>query len=102
MGEQIREGDRLDASLCANKVDDKIIIAEFPHHLAADTAGREWAGDDAVLAAADSQGGKVPMAIVDRLEESRPAHTVGEKEAFSMLQPWYTVPSLHSSAAPTL
>ena len=32
----------------------------------------------------------------------RSAQTVGVKEAFSMLQPWYTVPSAQSSAAPTL
>ena len=48
----------------------KIIPTEFPHHLAADTAGRELSFNDAVLAAADGNGHKIPVSVVDRLEES--------------------------------
>ena len=57
------------AALRRNHVDEKIVAAEFPHHLTAHAAGRERPGDDAVLSAAHGDGGKVPVAVIDRLEE---------------------------------
>ena len=51
-------------------INDEIILAEFPHHLAADTAGRETAGNDTVLAAANSNGHKIPVTVINRLEKS--------------------------------
>ena len=68
VGQQLRKGHGLEAGVM-DQVDYKVIGAEFPHHLAADAAGREGAGDDSVLAAADGDGGKIPVAVVDRLEE---------------------------------
>ena len=50
-------------------MDPEIVLAELPHHLTAHTAGREKALDDTVLAAADSDGGKLPLAVGDGLEE---------------------------------
>ena len=58
-------------------IDEKIILAEFPHHLAADTAGRETAGDDAVLTTADSNGNKVPVTVIDGFEEGGALGAVG-------------------------
>ena len=46
-------------------IDQKIIAAEFPHHLAADAAGRESAGNDAILAAAER--GTAPIGEVRRI-----------------------------------
>ena len=50
------------------KVDDKVIGAEFPHYLTANTAGGERSGDDAILAAAYGDGGKFPVTVVNGLE----------------------------------
>ena len=55
----------------------KIHIAEFPHHLTAYTAGREQTRDDSVLAAADGDGGEIPMAVVDRLENGGALGAIG-------------------------
>ena len=71
-----REAERQDlgqgvgfAALRRDHVNEKIVAAEFPHHLTAHAAGRERPGDDAVLSAAHGDGSKVPVAVVDRLEE---------------------------------
>ena len=71
-----REAERQDlgqgvgfAALRRDHVNEKIVAAEFPHHLTAHAAGRERPGDDAVLSAAHGDGGKVPVSVVDRLEE---------------------------------
>ena len=42
-------------TVLAHHVDPEVILAEFPHDLAADAAGREVVPDDALLAAADEQ-----------------------------------------------
>ena len=41
------------------KVDDKVIGAELPHYLTANTAGREGTGDDAILTAAHGDGDEI-------------------------------------------
>ena len=67
-------------ALFGDHMDLEIIFAEFPHHLAADAAGRERTFDDAVLAAADSDGYEGAVAVVDRLEESGPLSADGGGE----------------------
>ena len=64
-------------ALVVHHVNQEILPAELPHHLAAHTAGREGSGDHPILAAADGDGRKVPVAVIDRLEEGRPLGTVG-------------------------
>ena len=77
VGKQLGEGQFFVASALPYQVNDEIIAAEFPHDLAADTARGECAGDIAVLAAADGDGGKVPLAVVDRLEDGGALGAVG-------------------------
>ena len=60
-----------------NHIDDKIVLAEFPHDLTANTTGRKSAGNDAILAAADRNGHEIPLTIVDCLEEGRALSAVG-------------------------
>ena len=60
-----------------NHVNQEIIITEFPHNLAADPAGRERAGDDTVLTTADSNGQKITVTVINRLEKSSTFRTVG-------------------------
>ena len=65
-------------SVRVHHVNQKIVIAEFPHDLTADTAGREAACDHTILAAADGDGHKIPVAVIDRLEKAvRSAQLVG-------------------------
>ena len=45
-------------------INDKIILAEFPHDLPAHTAGRKSAGDDAIFAAAYGDGDKIPVTVI--------------------------------------
>ena len=70
--QKFRQGHGFDTALRADHVDPEIVTAKFPHHLPANAAGGEGSGDDAVLAAADRNGGKIPVAVIDCLEESRP------------------------------
>ena len=77
MGQQLCQGDGFVASVLADDINEKIILAKFPHHLAADTAGRECAGDGAILAAADGDGHEVPVAIVNGLEKGGALGAVG-------------------------
>ena len=58
-------------------IDDKIVLTELPHYLTADTAGRETAGDHTVVAAADSNGGKIPVTVINCLEEGGTFGAVG-------------------------
>ena len=51
-------------AILVHQVENKVIVAEFPHHLAAHTAGRKLPFDDAVLTAADGDGLKVPVAVI--------------------------------------
>ena len=65
-------------ALGADDIHQEIILAELPHDLAANAAGRECAGDHTILAAADGDGGKVPVAVVNSLEKAvRSAQMVG-------------------------
>ena len=61
----------------SDHVDDEIIGAEFPHDLTAHTAGRERARNNPILAAADRNGYKIPVSIINRLKKSSPLSTVG-------------------------
>ena len=67
---QLGQGTGLIGVIYIHHVDQKIVLAELPHHLPADAAGREHTGNDAVLTAADSDGHEVPVAVIDGLEES--------------------------------
>ena len=86
--------------LFVHQVENEVILAEFPHDLTAHTAGRELAFDDPILAAADGNGFEIPMAVVDRLEESGAlgANSGSKGRVLNIA----AVPSAHSSAAPTL
>ena len=64
-------------ALDIHHVNEEFVAAEFPHHLAADPAGRKNTGDHTVLAAADSDGNKIPVAVVHRLEERGALGAVG-------------------------
>ena len=110
-----REAERQDlsqgvgfAALRRDHVNEKIVAAEFPHHLTAHAAGRERPGDDAVLSAAHGDGGKVPVSVVDRLEEGgalgadRGAVTEWKMPNQRPSQkPRSGMKRMHSSAAPT-
>ena len=64
-------------TILAYEIHPEIIRTEFPHDLAADSAGREHVGNDPVFAAADGDGGEFPMAVIDCLEKGRPLGAVG-------------------------
>ena len=84
MGQQLRQGEDLFLP-GAVEADDLHIGGELPQHLAATTM-RTKSRCPSLTALATAV---------------RSAQMVGPKEAFSMLQPVNTEPSLHSSAAPT-
>ena len=75
-GQDLCQGPSL-VTLLVHHVDHKIILAELPHDLAADAAGRECAGDDAILAAADGDGHEIPVAVINSLEKSCAFAAVG-------------------------
>ena len=77
-GQDVLQGVAFVAVTGACHVDHEVIPAEFPHYLAADTAGREEPGNDTVLAAADGDGGEIPVAVVDRLEDGGALGAYGE------------------------
>ena len=60
-----------------HQMNEKIVPAELPHDLTADPAGWEGPGDDAILAAADGDGGKVPVPVIDGLEKGGALGAVG-------------------------
>ena len=64
-------------SFVVHQIDKEIVVAEFPHDLAADPAGREGPGDNAVLSAADGDGSKIPVPIVDSFENGGALGAVG-------------------------
>ena len=68
VGQKIGKGQSI-VPVGPHQIHGKVILAELPHHLPADTAGRESAGEMAVFAAADGNGGKIPAAVGDGLEE---------------------------------
>ena len=77
VGEQIFQCAGLTRTICVNCVDEKIILAELPHDLAADAAGREGTGDHAILATANGDGGEMTMAVVNCLENRSAFGAVG-------------------------
>ena len=65
-------------AVTAAHVDHEAGRAEFLHDLTADAAGRENIGGVAVLAADDGDGGKLPLALGDGLENAvRSAQLLG-------------------------
>ena len=76
VGQKLGQCDRLKA-LVVYQIDAEIVSAELPHDLTADAAGWEGTGDDAALSAADGDGGKVPVSVIDGLEKCRPLGAVG-------------------------
>ena len=69
MGKQLRQSKAIPSAVRTHQIDRKIILAEFPHYLPADTAGGESTGNDAVFAAADGDGLKAAVAVIYRLKE---------------------------------
>ena len=76
-GHQVGQGQGGDGAGAVGHVDRKIRAAEFRHHLAADTAGGAKGGDLSTFAAANGDGGKVPVAVVDGLEKGGALGAVG-------------------------
>ena len=76
IGQKLPEGHGLIA-LFVHHVNKEIVLTELPHDLAADPAGRKGPGDNATLAAADSDGGKVPVTVIDGLKNSGSLSAVG-------------------------
>ena len=64
-------------SFVVHQIDKEIVVAEFPHDLAADPAGREGPGNDAILSAADGDGSEIPVSIVDGFENGGALGAVG-------------------------
>ena len=92
-------------TLRIHQIQHEIVLTELPHHLAAHTAGRERAGDHTVLAAADSNGRKVPLSVIDRFEEGGALGAVGGSigSVFDVAALVHgTVGAEQGSAAPTL
>ena len=69
IGQKLPQIHRLICSARADHVDHEFLIAEFPHDLPANAAGWKGAGDHTVLAAADGNGGKIPVSVVDCLKK---------------------------------
>ena len=78
--QQLGKGQSLVRIVRACQIDDKIVLAEFPHDLPADTAGGKMTGDDPVLAAADRNGRKLPMPVIHRFEKGCALGTNGGGE----------------------
>ena len=75
-GQQLGKGHGFKPRLI-DQINAEIISAELPHDLTADPTGREGPGYDAILAAADRDGGKVPVPVVDGLEKGGAFGAVG-------------------------
>ena len=75
-GQQLCHGFGFEA-LFVHHVDQKTIIAELPHDLPAHAAGRKTAGNNAILAAADGNGSKIPVTVIDCLENCGAFRAVG-------------------------
>ena len=75
-GQQLRQCHGFKA-LLVHQINEKILSAELPHDLTADPAGRKGPGDRSVFSAADGDGGKVPVSVVDGLEEGGAFGAVG-------------------------
>ena len=67
-GEKLSQPLELPGSVGAGQIYGEIPAAKLGHYLAADAAGGEVACDDAVLAAADGNGGKISAAVTDCFE----------------------------------
>ena len=76
-GQKLGKGGGFKTAVGTDHIYYKIISAELSLHLPANAAGRECTGDVAVLAAADSDGGKVSVAVVHRFVDGGALGTVG-------------------------
>ena len=74
---QLSQSQCFEASVGAHEGDGEIVVAEFPHYLPADAARGKRTGKDAILAAADGDGGERAMTIVDCLEKGGALGAVG-------------------------
>ena len=61
----------------SHQINLEVILAELPHHLAADTAGRKHIRNHPVLSAADGDGGKRPFPVVNGLKKGGALGAVG-------------------------
>ena len=75
--QQIRQGPFF-IPIRGDHIDLEVLLAKLPHHLPAYAAGWEQPGDHAVLATTNGNGRKIPLAIIDGLENAvRSAQFVG-------------------------
>ena len=72
VGQDIRKGRLFPAILPCYHIDFEIILTEFPHHLPANAARGKCPGDLTALAAANSDGSKAAVSIVNSLKEGGP------------------------------
>ena len=87
MGQEGRELFFHNAAFSVGEVDHKVRAAELAHYLTADTAGGAG-GIWGVLAAYNSDGGKVPSAVKNGLKDGGAFRANGGgKGGVSMLQP---------------
>ena len=68
-GQQLAQINCAIGSVGTDHIDHERFAAELPHHLPAYAAGRKFAGNNAILAAADGNGGKITVSIVDCLKK---------------------------------
>ena len=76
VGQQLGQRHGFKASV-VHQINEKILPAELPHDLTADPAGREGPGDDPIFSAADGNGGKRPVSVVDGLEKGGALGAIG-------------------------
>ena len=67
--QKLSQCDGVITAIFAYQIDGKVIIAKFPHDLPADTTRGKLAGNDAILATADRNGGEFPVAVKNGFEE---------------------------------
>ena len=77
MGQKFRQGNGLIGVFRACQIDNKIILTKLPHHLPAYAAGWKRPSDIAILTTTDGNGGKIPMPVVNRLENCCALGAVG-------------------------
>ena len=77
VGQKLGKSTGLVSVILICHINEKILITELRHYLPTDTAGREHSGDNAILAAADCDGRKFPVAVVNRLEKGSAFCAVG-------------------------
>ena len=77
VGQQLGQRQCVKHTVFTDKIHSEIVVAELPYHLPAHTAGRKCAGDGAISAAADGDGRKIPVSVINRLENGGALGAVG-------------------------